>query len=219
MMLNFDATKFNPEQGMAKHPVGKFPAIVSDVSVEENKNKDGGYFSIMFATQSGAIRKNYNLWFANPSDGQKQAIDIANRQLSALCHAVGIFRLGDGRELLNARCQIEVTPQAKNDQYNEVSKVYDANGNEPGKAPATAAQSQASQGGWAPNGGAPQAPDKGFAGPNWQQGPSAPASGSPQSNITRAILNEPIATPAAPGPSWQQGPSTPAGGPPPWASK
>ncbi len=190
MMLNFDATKFNPEQGMAKHPVGKFPAIISGVSVEENNSKTGGYFSVLFTTQAGSIRKNYNLWFNNPSDGQKQAIDIASRQLSALCHAVGIIRLGDGRELINARCQIDVTPQAKDERYNEVSKVYDANGDEPGKAPAApqpqAAPAQPVQpqnGGWAPNGGASQtnapATSPAASGQNWQQGPSAPASGQP----------------------------------------
>ncbi len=206
MMLNFDATKFNPEQGMAKHPVGKFPAIISEVSVEENNSKTGGYFSALFTTQAGSIRKNYNLWFNNPSDGQKQAIEIASRQLSALCHAVGIFRLGDGRELVNARCQIEVTPQTKDDRYNEVSKIFDANGNEPGKAP-TAPQPQAApaQGGW--SGNAPAQPVQP------QNGGWAPNGGAPQTNA-------PAATPAQqPEQNWQQGPSASASGPPPWANK
>lgn len=192
--LNFDATKFNPEQGIPKHPTGKFPAIVSEVGTEENKNKDGGYFSVTFTTQAGQIRKNYNLWFQNPDDGKKQAIEIASKQLSALCHATGVFRLGDGRELINARCTIEVTPQARDDKYNEVSKVYDANGNEPGKAtPAPAVQQGGQQGGW------PQ-----------QQAPSAPP---PANNAP-----PPAAAPANAAPSWSPGPSAAPGTPPPWAS-
>lgn len=181
----FDATQHNPEQGIAKHPTGKFPATISETSIEENNNKDGGYFSVTFTTQAGQIRKNYNLWYSNPTDGQKQAMEIAGKNLSALCYATGVYKVNmqdDGAALRNARCMIEVTPQVKNDKYNEVSKVYDANGNEPGKTPVPAPQPGASAGGW---GGAPQQPPQAQAAPppaaapangnaGWSQGPTAP---------------------------------------------
>lgn len=194
MDLNFDARQHNPEQGMGKHPTGKFPAIISDVSVEENNNKDGGYFSVKFTTPSGQIAKNYNLWFTNPNEGQQKAQEIARNNLSALCHAVGIYLLPTGKELINARCQIEVAPQAKNDKYNEVSKVYDANGNEPGKAPTAP---QPASGGWSQT-ATQQAP----AAPGGWSAPAAPASPPPA---------------AAPVNTWQPGPSAAPGERPPWA--
>jgi len=206
MMLNFDATKFNPEQGVGKHPTGKFPAVISAVSVEENRNKDGGYFSVTFTTQVGQIDKNYNLWFSNPNDGQKKAIEIAQNNLSALCHATGVFRLGDGKELINARCMIEVTPQKKDDKYNEVSRVYDANGNEPGKAPAQP-QPQQQGGGW--GGSQPQQP------PQQPMQPPAQVNGAgwqPQQQTAPAASPGP-----QPGQGWQPGGTLPQT--PPWGNK
>lgn len=188
----FDATQFNPEQGIGKHPTGKFPASISETSIEENKNKDGGYFSVTFTTPAGSIRKNYNLWYSNPTDGQKQAVEIANKSLSALCYATGVFKVGmtdEGAALRGARCQIEVTPQKNNPEYHEVSKVYDANGNEPGKAPAAAPQpaAGAQQGGWSsqpapaaqPAPAPAPAPQQQPANAGWQQGPTAAPGSAP----------------------------------------
>lgn len=202
MQLNFDATKIEPNQGTPKHPTGKFPAIISETGTDGKD--ETGYFFVLFTTPSGQIRKQYNLWTKSTEANMLQMVSIAQNNLSALCHATGIFRLGDGRELLNARCMIEVTPQTKNDKYNEVSKVYDVNGNEPGKVPA---QSQpAAQQGWPtqqPQQAAPAPATQGWSNP-------APA----QNNAP-----PPGATPNNPSGAWSQGPSAPAGAPPPWVNR
>lgn len=202
-MLNFDATKVDPSQGNAKHPTGKFPAVVSEVGTDGNDTT--GYFWVLFSTQAGQIRKQFNLWTKSTDDNMIKMTQIAQQNLSALCHATGVFHLGDGKELLNARCVIEVTPQKKNPEYNEVFKIFDANGNEPGKAPAGAPQTQ--QGGWnnQPATNPPQQPVQ-HAAPTqggWQPGPanSVPAT-TPQ---------------AAQQPGWHQGPGP--GQSPPWNNK
>lgn len=199
MQLNFDATKIEPNQGMPKHPVGnKIPASISEIGTDGKD--ETGYFFVVFTTQSGQIRKQYNLWTKSTEPNMLQMVDIANRNLSALCHATGIFRLGDGRELIGARCCIDVTPQAKKPEFNEVSKVYDAHGNEPGKAPVQATNP-------AQNGG-------------WNNQPAQPSAQPPQqgwSNPAPAQNNAPSPA-AAPANTWSQGPSAPAGAPPPWAS-
>lgn len=212
MNLNFDATKYDPTQGnFTKHPIGKkFQAVVSEVSTKENNNKDGGYFEVIFTTPAGQIANRYNLFFTNPNDGQKKSQEIAQKQLSALCHATGIFRLGDGRELLNARLLIDVdwqkgqepTPEKPEGGYTQISKVYDASGNEPGKAPAPA-QAAAPNAGWS---GTPQSPAPALAVQGWSNSPPAPN-------------NAPAPAAAAPTQQWTQGPSAPAGAPPPWASR
>lgn len=193
MQLNFDATKYAPEQSnFTKHPIGqKFQAVISATGVKENNKKDGGYFEVTFTTPAGMIPNRYNLFFASPDEGQKKSQEIANKQLSALCHAVGIFKLGTGAELVGARLLIDVdwqknnapTPEKPEGGYTEVTKVYDANGNEPGKAPAQQqAQPAAAQGGWsgqqAPLNNAPaNAPAPANSG-GWTPGPSA-QSGAP----------------------------------------
>jgi hypothetical protein len=151
MQGGFDASTVQPDQGGQKHPTGSFPFSISNTSIVPNKSQNGGMFVVEFTTPAGTIDKRYNLWFTEPhTDGQKQAIDIANKQLSALCHATGIFKLdwqNDGAALRGARGTLEVAEQIDKatkqpNGYVEVKKVFDASGNEPGKAPKAAPQGQ-----------------------------------------------------------------------------
>jgi len=194
----FNAANVDPTQGMAKHPHGKFAAYVSDTKIEPKES--GNAFIVNFKTEVGEIRKFYMLDHTNP-----QTVEIAQKQLSALCHATGIQTVNwndHGAALRNGRLMIEVAPQAKNPEYNEVVKVYDIHGNEPRgqggqqSAPAQAqaqaqpqqawgagpAQSPAGppQGGWAPTDLAPQQsppaanPSPSWGAPNQGQGSAAP---------------------------------------------
>lgn len=194
-MQNFDATGIPPQQVSGKHPEGNFPFQISNTRVVPTKANDGGIFEVEFTTPGGSIINRYNLF-----NKSQQAVEIAQKELSALCHATGVFKLSMnadnlamcGHELRGARGVIKVRTQPGNEQYSEVEKVFDANGNEPGKSGATAAP-QPQQGG-----------NSGWGTPAQQQPNNAPApSPAPQ--------------------GWQAGPSNPApanqggGAAPPWA--
>ena len=192
---DFDATQYEPQQGGGGHPEGKFPFVISNTEIVPIKDDPDGRprFVVEFETPSGKIKNGYNLWSSN-----QQAVDISHKQLSALSYATGIFRLtmrDAGAALRGARGMIEVGKQRTGD-YVEVKKVFDVNGNEPGKAPAPAQQQQPQPQTTAMQ-PAPQAPTTAWGAPAAQQPqPAQPA---------------PAASP------WvQQAPSTAA---PPWANK
>lgn len=153
MNYTFDATQHQPIQGVGEgHPKGKFPAAISNTSIEPTKDNSGGMFVVEFTTQAGSIKSRYNLWNNSP-----KAVEIAHKELSALCHATGVFKVAmenDGAALRGAQLMIEVDDQkdkeGKPNGYVEVKKVYDKNGNEPGKTPANQPQPQGNAGGWAP---------------------------------------------------------------------
>lgn len=208
---NFDATAIPPQQGAGAHPPGTFPFIVGNTYGQETKGKDGGMLVVQFTTQMGQILNYYNLF--NKSE---QAVEIARKELSALSHATGVFKLSFldpagnvlpmdqwARELRNARGVIEIGPQVGNEKFMEVKKVFDAAGNEPGKGPSPAPQPQQAQGsGWGAPGNAAQPPQQPQGG-GWSAG----------------ATQQPAANPPAQG-GWQPGPQggAPAGGaPPPWA--
>ena len=209
---SFDATQFTPSQSVGGHPPGKFPARISNTSIQETKNKDGGMFVVEFTTNAGSIVNRYNLWNKEP-----KAVEIAHKELSALCYATGIFKLdfnNDGAAMRGAQCMIEVEKQADND-YMHVKKVYDMNGNEPGKAPAGNAPTQG--GGW----GAPQG-QQAAANPPAQQQPSQPQGQAWQPpGQQQAPQQQPTQQQAPQG--WQPAPgAAPSGAPanagaPPWA--
>ena len=148
----FDANAHNPKQVGEGHPPGKFPFQILNTEIVPTKDGTGGMFVVTFQTPAGEIPFRYNIWNAS-----EKAVAIAQGQLSALCHATGIFRVewtNDGAALRGGRGQIEVgyqkgqEPSAENPGggYTEVKKVYDAQGNEPGKAPAP--PQTAGNGGW-----------------------------------------------------------------------
>lgn len=137
----FDASQIAPNQVPASHPVGQFPARVTDTEIEPTAAKTGWFLKVTFNTPAGDIVNRYNL--ANPSE---KAMSIAKGQFSALCHATGIFQVRYADHcaaLRGGRCQIVVGEQngeeAKEKGYTEIKKVLDPQGNEPGKAHVTPA--------------------------------------------------------------------------------
>ena len=212
---SFDATQVEPNQGGKAHPVGKYPAIIGNTKVVPNKENTGGMFRVTFNTQAGSIDLNYNLW-----NSSEAAVRISKGQLSALCHATGVFGLNfaggsEGAELRNKQCMIEVQPQMEDGKphpkgYVEVSRVYDIQGNEPGRAATASPQAGAAWGGSqqpaqnpAP---APSPAPQQWGGQQPQPGPAAPA---------------PAPAPAPQGNAgWSQGPTQGQATPtPPWGNR
>ena len=200
---SFDASQFSPNQGGGAHPVGKFPFSISHTECVQTKDQQGGMFVVTLTSPVGEIKTRYNLW-----NSSTKAVEIAHGQLSALCHATGVFKLdwhNEGAALRGARGMMEVgyqkgeEPSAEKPQggYVEVKKVYDVNGNEPGKAPAQPQQTAAAQSQPWPNPAQAGAPANG-GGAGWQPGPNA----APQ---------------AAANPTPWPGPVAPQGAAPPWS--
>lgn len=229
---SFDASQFKPDQGGARHPIGnKFPFVIVGTEIKPNKDQTGGYLQVEFETPAGRIKNIYNLFSQSP-----KAAEIAHGQLSALCHATGIFRLdfqNEAAALRNGRGMLDVGLQDadKPDGYVEVKRVYDANGNEPGKNPAPAPQpqgfsapmTQQPNGAWPtqPQGGAPQGqPAQQQA---WQQPPqpsAPPPNAAPAGWPTQAPPAQQQPPQGQPQPDWQQQPSAQGGAPntPPWGA-
>ena len=230
----FNAQQYDPTQGGGSLPVGRHPVIIESSEVKANKANDGGYLQLNVKLidgpqtgTTGAYR--LNLYHSNP-----QTAEIAHRQLSAICHCVGVFNVQDSGQLHNIPFIIEVGLQkgeeAAQKGYTEVKKVFDINGNEPGKAgqgaPAAQPQQQpAAQGGFGQQQPAqqPQQPQGGGAwGGQPAQQPAAQPQGAPAGNAP-AWGQQPAQQPAAQQPAqqaggWQQGGTAPAGGAP-WGQR
>jgi hypothetical protein len=87
-----------------------------------------------------------NLWNSNPT-----AVEIAQRELSSICHACGKLRVADTEELHAIPMLVRLA--VKSDSYgekNEVKSYKPANGGAPQQsAPAVAASGGARSGPWA----------------------------------------------------------------------
>jgi len=104
----FDATQVDPTVDLEHVPAGRYNAEISDSDMEDNSKGTGEYLKLEFTILDGpyAGRK---LWtqlnLVNPST---QAVEIAQRELSAICHATGKLRVQDSIELHNIPMEINV---------------------------------------------------------------------------------------------------------------
>lgn len=154
-------------------------------------NPNNGFLELMLSIidgehkgQSGAYR--INLFNENP-----QTVEIASRQLSAVCHVCNQMMVSDSSQLHNIPFRVIVGLQKKqkpdDPDYTEVKGVLDVQGNKP-KAAGTAPGSPAPM---------PQQP---------QAAPTAPWGNTQQ-----------VAPPQPQQPAFQPPATAPAAGAPPWA--
>ena len=218
MQGGFDARQTAPNQeGGNIIPPGIYDFVIKNTTIEATKDGTGGMFVVEIDTPSGSAKRRFNLW-----NQSAKAVEIAHGQLSALCHAVGIFQINfqdDGAALRGAHGKVKIDyqrgeepgPEKPHGGYTEIKKFFDVNGNEPGKPPAQNAAPQASQpplqqganGAW--GNGAPAANPN----PTPSQGQQW---GAPQGQPA----NQPSAAPQGQGQPWQPGNAGTANTNPPW---
>lgn len=223
----FDARQVEPASYALPPVLADYHVRIIESEPKPTKNNDGGYLGFQIEILDPGpylgrkVPHNLNLFHSNP-----QTVEIAYRQLSALCYVTGVFNIQDSRQLHNIPFIATIGPQKDNPQYANVYAVKDINGNLPGKtaspvaAPAAVPPAAAPAPAWAP----PQAAQPPAA-PAWAPPAVAtapPPAAAPWSPPAAAATPPPVWTPpgapaappaAAPAP-WSPGASPAA---PPWA--
>jgi hypothetical protein len=128
----FDSTQVKPAEDFSALPAGDYPVVVTNVEVKNTKAGTGQYLALEMTVsasqfQGRKVWSNLNLINPNP-----KAVEIAQRDLSAICIAVGRPRLSNERDLLGGSLIIKVI--VKEDR-NEV-KAYKSGGVAPTPTPA-----------------------------------------------------------------------------------
>lgn len=189
IQLNFDATQVEPQVPFEAVPANDYTMALTGASVKETAKKTGHYLALDFTILEGEYKgrhifENLNLWNQN-----QQAVEIAWRQLSGLCHAANVLQVATVDQLFNipVTAKVGLEQDAQYGPSNRIKGFSKAGG---GAAPAWAGQAPA----------APTTTSPGNGQPPW-------AGGTPQQ-----------AAPAAPAPAPQQ-PAQGGGAAPPWAAQ
>lgn len=126
--LSFNAANVAPSQVYAPLPAGDYNAIITESETKATKDGQGQYLQLKLQIQGGefsgrTLFDRLNLWNNN-----QQAQEIAQRALSAICHAVGILQVGDSQELHNRPliATVKVKPASGNYEANNEIKGYKA---------------------------------------------------------------------------------------------
>ena len=117
----YDAS--NGEQ-MGDHsvlPAGEYLAAIAKSEIRDAKTAGNRYINLEFEVMDGVARGRrfwtmLNLWNSNA-----QAVEIAQRELNSICHAVGKLRISDTEELHGLPMLVKVG--VKSDSYGEKNDV------------------------------------------------------------------------------------------------
>lgn len=208
--LNFDARTVQPRQPNAALPSGWYNARIVGSEPKQTQDKSGGYLEFEFEVMDGQFQGKHvwdrlNLW-----NNSEQAVEIAYRTLSAMCHATGVMQIQHSSQLHGAQLQLRAAYVPADGKYDEKN---DVKGYRPYGTPITPTNGAAPAAGGSPW-GAP-APGGGGAGPTFTP-PNAPAPAA----APAAAPAQPWAAPAAPAaaaPTFSPPTAAPAGGgAPPW---
>ena len=140
--IGFNANNVEPSTPMDVLPAGKYLCIAIASELKPTKNGAGEYLQITFEVLDGQCKGRKIFERLNIRNSNKTAEDIAQRALSALCHAVGVIELDDSDQLHNIPVTLDVAIDPAKGEYSASNKVkgYTAAG---GSAPAPTARAAA----------------------------------------------------------------------------
>ena len=140
----FDATTVEPREAMEALPLGDYHGqIVASEWKDVAAPKTGRYLEFQLDVLSGPMagRKAWDrLNLDNPS---QQAVEMAERTLSAICHATGVMNVTDTDQLHFKPLIFKMGPRKDQPQQTEVKGYKRFEGVTPAVAPAAAGKTSA----------------------------------------------------------------------------
>lgn len=151
-LAGFDASQVPEQQEFSALPEGQYVVIATASEMKPTKSGNGQFLQFTFEVLDGP-QKGRKLWarlnLVNPN---QTAVDIAQRELGAICRAVGVIKPSDSAELHNKPMLITVAVEIDDrKRESNIIKKYEAVG--PGASVAAPTAS-----GGAPWGGQQAAP-------------------------------------------------------------
>lgn len=123
---NFDASTIAPATEMTALPSGEYVMAITDSDLRDTKVGTGQYLLLVFTvlqahSQEFVGRKVFVR--LNIVNSNSTAVDIAQRELSAICHAAGVLAIKDSTQLHNIpiACSVKYVP-AKG-EFSESNKI------------------------------------------------------------------------------------------------
>jgi hypothetical protein len=144
--INFDATTVEPSNGFEPIPAGKYLAVISEDEMKPTRNNNGQYLQLTIEIIEGDYQGRKIWTRLNLENPNMQAVEIARKELSAICRAVNVLQLTDTTQLLNIPFVLKVglKKNKDTDEMENVIKGYEAKANyAPVSAPAVAAPQSA----------------------------------------------------------------------------
>jgi hypothetical protein len=121
--LDFDANNVEPSAPMTPIPPDQYEAMITESEMKATAAGTGQRLAMTWTITDGEF-KGRKVWSnLNLDNPNATAVEIARKDLSAICHAVGKLRVSDSAELHNIPCIIHVIVKPGDGQYSPRNEI------------------------------------------------------------------------------------------------
>lgn len=151
--LNFDANAVQPQESFEPIPAGWYECMIVDSEMKPTKNGTGQYLQLRLDVTDGQYANRVLFERLNLDNPNTTAVEIAQRTLSAICHATGVLQPRDSSDLHNIPLRVKVSVRPAGNGYDASNDIkgYESLGGvkqaSPVKQPANAVAKPAAQSG------------------------------------------------------------------------
>ena len=122
--LNFDANNVEPATGRFELlPVDDFSAVISESAMADNKKTKGRHLSLTWTVIEGDYKDRKVFSNLNLDNENAQTVEIAQRELSAICRATGVLHPKDSSELHDKPVVISVGIRKGSNGYEDSNVI------------------------------------------------------------------------------------------------
>ena len=152
---NFNASNVNPNDQFSPLPAGNYEVMITDAEIRHTKDGQGTYMRLALDVQSGQYQGRkifHNLTRENRNNVAKE---IGERQLSQICHAIGVLEPKEKEDILFKPLVAVLKIRKGNEGYSDSNEVQrfqtlaNSNGVPSFSVPPQATRQQASSAPWA----------------------------------------------------------------------
>jgi hypothetical protein len=220
-IFTFDARTVAPSVGFEPWETAWVPIVIKKSNLKTTADGKGGYLEFVVEALDGPYKGQTNFIRLNMKNENAQTVEIAQKQLSAICHVTGVYNVQAYGVDDNATPMLHNIPflgycvkEPRKDAgkvvegsfQNNFKGFKDMQGNAPGKASGGPIGNQPPGAMQPPNAAPPNAPPANPAASQWGA-PPAQQNAAPPPAAWGAQPNAPAATPANQPPQWQQSPN------------
>ena len=119
----FDATGIEPTTGYDVLPAGKYRAHIVESEMRVTRNGMGQFLWLMLEIVEGQYQGRKLFDQLNLVNSNPQTVEIAQRTLSAICHATGKLQVNDSTDLHLVPLMIQVAVKPPKDGYSEKNTI------------------------------------------------------------------------------------------------
>lgn len=156
--MNFDANQVAPAAPQGAIPPDHYLAAITKSEMKVTSKKDGSLLALEYTIQAGKYKGRKLFNNLNLNNKNTTAVEIAQAELSAICHAVGVLQINDSSQLhgISMCVKVGVEPEQVDDDTGKV--LYPERNIVQGHDVASTYVGDTSSGGYVENAAATEAP-------------------------------------------------------------